>query len=111
MNSWPCCPEGRILASLVALLLYALEGHMDRHAAFGSHAARLVSFLENADLSVLEEDLQICVTEVLATLKDGRVIRGDWLKIVRHYLLRGRLRREFVWEEVQHAKRKDRQGL
>ena len=50
--------EERVLASLLALLTFAAEGHTIRGGLFAAHAKRLHAYLASADLSVLGETLR-----------------------------------------------------
>ena len=89
--------SGRVVASLIALLLYGLEGHTDRRGAFKSHVGRLLAFLGAADLSEFTDDQRRCIGAVLATLDDGNGIQGPWLDMAQSYLKEGDIPDQGSW--------------
>jgi len=92
--------EDRVLASLLAVLLFAQEGHTAGAGAFMPHVQRLLTFLKKADLSSFSAEQQALVAQVLNRLAQPGALRGPWLKLVRAYLNEGTLKRTDAWKQL-----------
>ena len=68
-------PEERILASLLALLVFHMEDHSRRRGPFARHMTRLLAWLKQADLSTLSEEQRDIVTRVLDGVDAKRPVR------------------------------------
>ena len=66
----------RSLATLVALLCFAAEGHTATAGAFRSHVGRLLTFLESRADDAL-------VREALARIRQGAALPGGWADLAK----------------------------
>jgi hypothetical protein len=66
--------EERTLATLIALACFSAAGHSGNRGAFRTHVRRLISFLETRAGDPLVHD-------VLARIKKGRSLTGDWTDV------------------------------
>jgi hypothetical protein len=98
--------EERILASLLAVLLFAKEGHTATAGAFMPHMQRLLSFLDAADLSSFTEDQRALLSEVRRQLAAGSSPPGPWDKLTRSYLSERRVDSARFWDKLQAGARR-----
>lgn len=73
-------PGARALSSLLALLAFLEAGHTEWEGAFRLQVQRLVEFLQNATLPISHK---VIVEAVLARMRQGRPVPGDWLREAR----------------------------
>ena len=71
----------RAAASAVALLAFLADGHTPSMGAFRSHVARLVHYLES--LSGLDGEKHELIARVLAAVRAGQPVPGDWIPLAR----------------------------
>jgi Mg-chelatase subunit ChlD len=96
-------PEDRILATLLALIAFASDGRVAPAEVFRPHIARLLAFLDAADLAPLADEQQAAARAVADRLRAGKSLRGSWRRLAREYLQSGTVEREKAWESVGKA--------
>jgi len=96
--------EDRVIATLVAVLLYVAEGHTTQEGTFMPHVRRLLSYLAGADISAFNEEQRRQIATVLDNLNQGNVIKGQWLSLARSYLNEGKVRNRQFWKEIRNAR-------
>jgi hypothetical protein len=73
--------DTRASLSAVALLAFLANGHTLSMGAFRSHVGRLFHFLES--FTALNEGKRELVGRVLAAVRRGRPLPGDWVNLAR----------------------------
>ena len=95
--------EQRVVASLVALFLYGVEGHTAQDGAFMLHVQRLLHYLEAADKSGFGELERRAIASALNTVKQEGTIKGEWLPLARSYLREGTIPLDVFWKEIERT--------
>ncbi len=98
--------EERILASLIALVLFYQEGNTVQQGAFRPHVQRLVSFLQAQDLRGLDQASRDLVLElVLKVVTEEKAIVGDWKELAEKFVLKRKMRVSVVWRQAKRIAR------
>jgi len=90
----------RILSTLLALHLFAAEGHTVGRGAFALHVGRLVSYLQAADVSLFDEKQRRAIEDSIQAVNKGEAVPGRWLPMALEYLRTGAVPAARFWKEV-----------
>ena len=95
--------EERLAISLLVLLFFVESGHTAHRGAFRTHVQRLIRFMEDTDLTLLDEHLQKQVSSAMDHFRDGRCVVGHWKELIEELIQTDKPVAQRVWLELDRA--------
>ena len=94
--------QQRILATMVTLLIFIVEGHTSKMGVFRSHVQRLIAYLQSEATKTLSHEQHDILTQVLKAISRDQVIAADWLSYADDLASKVHLSAN-VWEKIEQA--------
>lgn len=93
-------PRSRILATLLALLHFVVNGHTEQGGAFAPHVRRMMAFMQSAKLSSFRVLQRHLIQTAMAQVQSGNVRVSGLERCVSDYLYRGTFSAAAFWREI-----------